>query len=276
MLKWVLLRGGTTAAIMAVGALGHGLAAMPQTSASTAPAVAAPDLKPVAKWKVNTSPKYNTPEWTAANQSATSWKVTLRNGKVMAQAVQGYAREYPVLPFKLAKNSRYPAYAAATKVSDGWLICEDAGEFGSDLWWYAPDGKKYYRIEGAYVRGFLQTKAGVFGFGGMDGGSIMTFNKEDAENWKVDKFLALSGQPEVFLEERNGDFLIATDTQVMRVGQDKKMEVLVKDLAWSSLYPISIVEAEKGDIYIGMRGGVARVRKQEHQGYAVEWLLPNE
>ena len=57
---------------------------------------------------------------------------------------------------------------SAIKVADGWLIGRNAGEWGGDLWWYAPDGKTHYKVSDEQIHGFLQTKDGLFAFEGLE------------------------------------------------------------------------------------------------------------
>ena len=49
----------------------------------------------------------------------------------------------------------------SVKVSDGWIIGFNAGEFGAGLWWFSPDGKKREKISGDQVVGFFVTDAGL-------------------------------------------------------------------------------------------------------------------
>ena len=65
----------------------------PEPEEETQTVVASPSVvpvhgKPVAKWKVTTPPKTGSDEWYAANNSETSWKVSVQNGAVYADAVK--------------------------------------------------------------------------------------------------------------------------------------------------------------------------------------------
>ena len=167
------------------------------------------------------------------------------------------------------------------KVVDGWLIGRDEGEWGGDLWWYAADGKKHYKISDEQVRSFVQTKEGLFAFEGLahmglNIGHILTLNQNKKGRWKSEESIDTKGVPEAFAIDKNGDFLIVTPNRLLRVGQNKKIDVLVNGAFWYGLYINSLVIAPNGSIYIGMVQGVARVRPQEKQEAIVEWLLPNE
>ncbi len=55
----------------------------------------------------------------------------------------------------------------------------------------------------------------------------------------------------------------------------RKAEVLLDDCFWSMLYPTSIIIDKSGDIFIGMRHGVAKTRKVDGR-HKIDWLVPSE
>ena len=92
--------------------------------------------------------------------------------------------------------------------------------------------------------------------------------------WTAAKWADLKDAPRVGLVEPDGSILIATIKRLIRVHPDKSEEVLVSDAFWWALYPNSIVRTSAGDIYLGMRHGIVRLKA----GVAgkTEWLLPNK
>ena len=69
--------------------------------------------------------------------------------------------------------------------------------------------------------------------------------------------------------------LVAKSRSLVRVNLALgKIQTLVPDAFWGSLYPNSLVVDSAGTIFVGMRHGVARIRKVG-SAYRVQWLVPD-
>ena len=189
----------------------------------------------------------------------------------------------PRLPFVVEQGSAEEGLAGerfSTEVRDGWIIGFNAGEFGAGLWWYSPDGKRRYKISGDQVVGFLQTDAGLLALEGLthvsrSRGRLVRLNQGPDGRWRSEPFVDLDEAPEVALKDADGSLLLASHDRLLRIDPStRKVDVLVKNAFWGGLYPTSMIVAPTGEIYIGMRHGVARVESQA-KAWKVQWLLPN-
>lgn len=222
--------------------------------------------------------------WSQANHdSKHEWVVKLEGGEVVV-GLQGQARPPSPLPFEVehtADDFTFAGTVLAFRVDDGWIASFNKGEFGGSVWWFAPDGRRRYRISGENVEGFVPTKAGVLMLEGLchgsaDEGSLRQLARNPDGLWASVPFADLGDPP--FVAARLGDdaLLVVSNKRLARVDlATKRVEFLVDAAFWHSLYPTSIVVEPSGRVAIGMRRGVARLDKVGADA-KVEWLLPSK
>lgn len=109
----------------------------------------------------------------------------------------------------------------------------------------------------------------------LDEGSLACFIRDETGHWQDITVVDLKHYPEAILQIDEGTFLIVSNTALLTVTTAGKVTYLVSEAFWSYLYPFVPLATPNGDIYIGMRFGVVRVRKQSGE-YNVKWLLPNQ
>jgi hypothetical protein len=243
-------------------------------------------------------PQEGSEPWRAATYSSTQWAVFLRDGHPAARVYEE-EDDWKKLPFAI--KSRWTAAEGlsvesvdtqgdktpspgktnvyAAKVEDGWIVGFNAGEFGASLWWFAPDGKKWYRISNDQVCGFLQTPQGVIALEGLahlgiDRGKIIRLSRGPNGKWKSELFGDLGQSPRAATFDQRGALVVVTSKRLLRVRLDKHIDVLLDKAFWSGLYPNSIILDAAGTIYIGMRQGVAKIA-QTGAKRTVTWFLPN-
>ena len=86
------------------------------------------------------------------------------------------------MPFKVPQGSAKEGLAGewfSVKISDGWIIGFNAGEFGAGLWWFSPDGKKREKISEDQVVGFFVTDAGLLALEGLAHGNTQSAGSFD-------------------------------------------------------------------------------------------------
>jgi hypothetical protein len=236
-------------------------------------------------------PPTNAPDfyWGAANRDTEhEWTVFLRGDRpaVRLRARQSWPQRqeaYPPMPFEVEQGSTEEGRAGewfSTKVSDGWIIGFNKGEWGGALWWYSPDGKKRSRISKDQVIGFIETDAGLLALDGIahgltNRGQLIRLAKGKDNLWHSERFVDLEGAPEAAVKGPDGTLLVATYDRLLRVDLgSKKREVLAEDACWQDLYPKSMILTPSGTVYLGMRHGVAEIAK-EGTVYKVTWLIPD-
>lgn len=243
-----------------------------------------PIPKRVDQWIVLSPPKMGSDDWYAANGSDYTWKVLTEGEQVVARSAPSTGRSRAKLPFRVTDPAIRGGGLSSIKVEDGWLLGRNQGEWGGDIWWYSMDGKRHYKISDEQVIGFFKTSSGLFACEGLahlglDYGHVLSLAQDGKGRWKSEPFVNLEHAPEVARVTSEGDLLIATTTTLVRVKANKSVDVLVKDAFWGALYPESILETPNGDIYLGMRHGIARIRPLQTNNsktYKVDWLLPNQ
>lgn len=236
------------------------------------------------KWISLEPPKKDSDRWSAANHSEYEWIVTLRDGRPHADLGDRGRRTPEPLPFEIEKGPAKDGLSGSrfsAKVSDGWIIAFNAGEFGAGLWWFSPDGTERYKIAEAWVKGFLPTQDGLLAIEGLahlssSRGRVIRLVRDPKGRWRAEDVVNLKHAPEVAAKGADGELIVATTDRLLKViPAEKRIEVLVDHAFWGGLYPRSILLTPDGKIYLGMRHGVALIEKKDDT-YKTSWLLPNK
>ena len=256
---------------------------------------------PLEKWKVSSPPRAGSAEMETYIQNyRAAYQVFLKNGRV---AVRPYNEQTPAkitLPFRLAlwHIAKEPHAAAknapgsalfpaknAVKVSDGWLLWVNHGEWGGRVEWFSPDGTRHYKISNDQIVAYAKTPQGLFAVQGLAHmsirqGTLLKLDQNAEGVWQAQTVLDLKDAPYALWAD-NGAFLVVTSRQLVRVSPSetpgKAAAALVPQGFWDYLYPNSLVAAPNGDLFIGMRGGVARLTKSNSAksgAYEMRWLTP--
>jgi hypothetical protein len=254
----------------------------------------------LSKWIETEPPGADSDRWFAANHSEREWIVFWRDSRPAVRIPKEEDADWKKLPFaikvrwtqaeglivasvklqteKRSRRDRANVYAA--KVADGWIVGLNAGEFGASLWWFAPDGKKWYQISDDQVRGFVQTEQGLLALEGLahmgiDRGHIIAVNRGANGQWQSDPFVDLGSAPDAATHAKDGSLIVVTTTRLFRVRLDKQVDILLDRAFWGGLYPNSVIVDGAGTVFIGMRHGVAKVTRAGRKP-TVRWLLPNQ
>jgi hypothetical protein len=235
------------------------------------------------KWVTLDPPGPSSDEWLVANNDFKhEWVVTLRDGRPVAH-LRGKETPAP-LPFEIAPGTAREGLSGwrySIKVSDGWIVAFNAGEFGAGLWWFSPDGKKRDKISEAWINDFIETKSGLLALEGIahgvgSEGQILQLIRSPTGRWRAEVFVNLKHAPDVGVKQTDGSLIVATTHRLLRVvPADKKVEVVLDDAFWGGLYPNSIAVTQDGTIYLGMSHGIAKLERKSGKS-KVTWLLPNQ
>ena len=232
--------------------------------------------KPPDKW--GDARQGDVPFWAVVNDADHAWVVYLREGRPSARLRSVKDPFPPPLPFTIKAEPGLRGDRGNIKVDDGWIVSFNAGEWGGWLWWFSPDGGRRYQIaKNASVNGFFPTDAGLLAVEGISHGrtrgNILRIARGDEGVWRSTTFLPLGEEAITAATDADGSLVVATYSRLIRVRPAAKaFDVLLENAFWADLYPTSMVVSE-GTVFVGMRHGVARVRKRGN-AYRVDWLLP--
>ncbi|MFI5077189.1 MAG: hypothetical protein ACHQRO_07590 [Vicinamibacteria bacterium] len=149
----------------------------------------------------------------------------------------------------------------ARKISDGYLVAFDHGEFGGSLWWYDATGESRQRLWDAHVVGFVEIElpgrrvlAGVaegLDHLGHDEGRLAVVERGASGAIEVRKLQDLTSAPRVVGPSNAAGAVVATGDGVIRIDRRGVVQNLAS-VDMRELYPQSIVETS-GLILVGMR-----------------------
>jgi len=164
---------------------------------------------------------------------------------------------------------------AIKKVSDGYIVGLNGGEFGGGLWFISKNGKKSYEIS-SYIRvreifEFNNKLYVIRGLAhlGSSYGSLFELKKD--KKWKIQKNFQLPDAPRfVVLEDEN--ILILTTERLMSFDKKENLiEILKAPFYWGMYYPSSAI-VDSNNIYIAMRKGILKITEFKSNPN-FEWLV---
>ncbi|MBW1296364.1 hypothetical protein [Aquimarina litoralis] len=149
------------------------------------------------------------------------------------------------------------------KVSNGYLVGFDTGEFGGSLYWFDNNGIEKYKICNGRIKNIHQLNESYLVTEGLehlniDKGQILQIKLKGGK-WVAEKYLELNNVPFVsMMINSKKDLLILTSKKLLKVTTDKKVIEIIPDGFWRNLYPNSGLI--RGKIaYFGMRNGILKV-----------------
>jgi len=220
--------------------------------------------------------------WAAEADFHTNWVVSVFGGRVRVRLEKLRAVEPAPLPFEIKQaegEHHFGGFRQSIRVEDGWIVSFDHGEFGGEIWWFAPDGQQRNLFSRANVGDILPTATGIYlatriAHGFDDGGQIERLVRGKGGKWSSEVALHLSSAPGAAIVEEGGTLLVATSKQLLRIDPASwKTTILVDDAPWHMLYPNSIAVERSGRVFVGMRHGVARFGPNGGADSG-NWLIP--
>jgi len=227
-------------------------------------------------------PTSGTREIAANNDLEHEWVVSLLKDRPEVRLASRWPNPPPMpFAFDQAKEAVY-GHPSIAKVDDGWIIGFNQGEFGASLWWFSPDGKERRRISKNvhWVNQFFRTDVGLLATVGLAHGTtsegrIIRMARDADGRWRVEHLVNLGAAPYAALLEADGSMLVATSKSLLRVNlAEKKIKIFLDHVFWGILYPNSLIVDASGTIFVGMRHGVAKVKKVG-MTYKARWLVPD-
>lgn len=253
------------ALLLSAGALAQASADYPEDVAKWEP-VALPTKAAVADRRVWLS---------AANGSRLEWQVDRDGAHVKATPYEWspHAAETAVLPF-LPKVDRYSGAQRARKVSDGWLVAFNRGEWGGALYWFSEDGGKNYKVSDHQVVDFFLAGDRLHAIEGLahmvlSQGSVIAIDRV-TERWQAAAAHALPAAPYAVTMAEDGTAYIVLSNAVVAL-RSGRLETIIEEAPWDSLYPNSAALGADGSLYVGMRQFVGRVELADR---SLTFLVP--
>ena len=212
----------------------------------------------------------------AANGSRLEWQVRREGAQVKATPFDWSLHEAEtavLLPF-VPKVEQYRGAQRARKVSDGWLVAFNRGEWGGALYWFSADGGKNYKVSDHQVVDFFLVGGRLHAIEGLahmvlSQGSVIAIDRV-AGRWQAAAAQALPAAPyAVTLAEDGAAYIVLSNAVVaLRFG---RLETIIDETSWDSLYPNSATLGADGSLYVGMRQFVGRVELADR---SLTFLVP--
>ena len=213
------------------------------------------------------------------NYSRNNWRVSLEEKRVKIARINRGVTEQPALPLLLRVEPEMRGRRSVLKFSDSWLLGFDAGEFGGGLWLSNADGSETRRISEDNVMGMVPIGDEILVLLGLahmdfDYGNALILSQPHGMNVGLEHAIHLDGEPRAYAKDSDGSVLVVTTYNLSRIKVTGELDRKVWLPGFTRFqYANSMVKADDGSIYIGMRMFVLRIRPSEH---TEEWLLPDE
>ena len=192
---------------------------------------------------------------------------------------------YPIqdpLPFDIQPQKAEADLAGhrhVKRVSDGWLVGFDAGEFGGALWWFSADGGSRKKLADDNVVGFADSASGVLALVGLahmgtDYGKVLLVRESQGGERRVEVVADMGAAPAAYAMESDGSLLVATYEKLIRARTTGGVEQLHAPVN-GFIIPNSMTLSDGGVLHIGMRHFVLRLSPADG-GYREEWFVPED
>lgn len=201
-----------------------------------------------------------------ANYSKHEWRVFLDGQKVCAVLTTQTNFATREVPKFTPEAENFHRAAATLKVSDGWLVGFNRGEWGGALYWFNPDGTAKYRISEHQIVDFVETSNRIFAIEGLahlglSEGSIISISQSSNQGpWQVTTQCRLPQAPRAIVQHSDGSWLLVLSDSFVSATPDGKIKTIVQNARWRSLYPNSMVlSGDVNTVCVGMRQFVAKI-----------------
>jgi len=167
------------------------------------------------------------------------------------------------------------------RVTDGYLVGFDVGEFGGSVWWFSPDGQKHYEVVstggvGRNPVAFAVLDGRVILVSGLEHlssseGSISHIHKTKSGKWEVVRTVSLATAAQAAAFHDQLGLLVLMSGALLSYDGEKVRRV--DEVDFGRLHPDSIALSPSGNVYLGMRYVVARLEPRDGTVEST-WLVP--
>lgn len=187
-------------------------------------------------------PKVNSKEWFELNYSRNEIKVSTDNGII-----------------KMTKAGK--DQDAILDINDGQLIGTDHGEWGGKIEFLLKGTNDKRLIKEGNVKFIFRFNNEIYFIEGLahlstSKGTMYRLDKSNATYSPV-KVIEFEDAPEAM--SVFGDNIYIACHESFFIVKDLNKEAIFKDTFWISLYPNSLVVIDENNVYLGLRGGYAKL-----------------
>ena len=198
-------------------------------------------------------------ELLCASWSDTSWHVSFQGGILDARRLGPEERSQTRMQF-----------------ADGELVGHDVGEWGGQLVWRPTSAPEIQLIAGNTRHVFIWNER-VFAAGGLahlgsSAGYVAELERASG-GWSVVQRIDLSGPIYAVDYSSPEDVVLATPDGVHLLDANGVTRRIFESSNWWAQYPNSVLRLENGDILVGMRYSISRLRPTS-DGYVETLLVP--
>jgi hypothetical protein len=217
-----------------------------------------------------------------ASQSTNKWHIYRDGQKVCAVLAARANKATEEIPQFKVEEEHFDHASATIKVSDGWLVGFNRGEWGGALYWFSSDGTNKYRISKNRVVDFIKSDDQVFAIvaGGYMSytspwvGLIISISQSSNQGpWQMSTMCRLPQSPCAIVQHPDKSLLVVLDDSFVSATPDGKIRTIVKEAHWANLAPNTMVLSEDSKTaFIGMHQFVAKVTLKNGR---VSFLVPD-
>ena len=212
------------------------------------------------------------------NRTNTSYEVYLnKNNKVKYRYLKYELVKGPKLPFTNIvtrfPESDFRGKQVNLKVSNGWIVGFNHGEFIGNLYWFDDKGSIHKKIYEGNISDILVINGEIYAIvplgGSIDFGEIIKIEQTNYK-WEVNEFCEFNTHPYCTVYTNN-NFLIINSKGIIEINNKCEFKNLIKYKRawWRTLYPNSVA-VQDNYIYIGMRAGILKIDSNDFDKQ--EWL----
>jgi len=207
--------------------------------------------------KLQFSPKAGAILLQEAETSPCVWNVQAEGDRVTIQRVSTQSLQRP--------------HELRTQFAGGTLVGEDRGEWGGSLTVLDGSNQSPRNILSKNVLQMFPVRDGVAVITGdlpRNEGSVWLYSNAEGHGWSIRKEAELHGYPKVI--GKSGDRILLAYGDAVAILKDFN-ERQIAALPLLEIWPNSLAQDAKGDVYVGMNAFVVRL-VSDRNGYSQQWF----
>ncbi len=206
--------------------------------------------------------------WYCMNYSACEWGLEPGAAQGSVVVVEQTGRPAAPPPFPLPPGEEFGGRRLDLRVSDGWIVSFDRGEFGGSLWWFSPEGEGHERIgerlnveELLIVDGRPHVVTSLRHLGISEGAVLRLEQVEGA--WTLAEVAVLPLGPHAVVPGTSHELLLVDRVGLLQVDVRSGAMARLYQSTWHGAGIVRAAAAGDGTILLGGRHSIVRVLRTE-------------
>lgn len=179
---------------------------------------------------------------------------------------------------QLVTTKAEPKSQVTLDVEDGTFVGIDRGEWGGELYFQKKGSDEKIDLKHGQIQAIFEDQNKIYVLDGIahmgfSRGSLGQITRQN-DNFTYNRLVAFDDAPYTYAPL--GDSLLFAAFESFYIVHNNKVTTFIDKAFWWGLYPCSIAVENKNNIYIGMRGGYAKINLEDKNDLFFYEYIPDD